>query len=502
VLRDWKNFRESRNMPEPLLGIVLVGRQASSQADVLIQVRSTAFDAPDGVFGLNMKEFAKFVMPAAWLMNRKLDFEILDCRRSYWEFANEERGEQNTLRFISYPCECLPHSIPRSAEGEDISKEPPSLTTAFNIVFVLDSTVVDEETCEIYWQCISTLSRAIISEEDRSYYLSRQVLQLQQGLVTPLEKLLSDAFDGLRSSERSASLYVNDSVLTHVSVIPFGLAPQPPRGYQSLVLTCDPEELQRKLPVDSASNLRRLLDAADPTKTIKDHMIELGLPVSTIQRISQHLTYWKMAKIVHTLHKKTVLILSSHGGVKPSDEILNQFSSKFKSQNSKNIFLKIIHLFSRNKNLAEVKDDIFATVPTLHNRFSELCSFLLSKNIVEYSEQYFRYFPPISVGGTKRLLPGSFGSRPKFQNQLPHEIRSQFSPIEFEVIFERLKYNSIGAELMVKLIANYVKRHKDLITARIELNEQCRCTNDDFNKFTEALMSSGYMDSLLVKYEV
>ena len=53
---------------------------------------------------------------------------------------------------------------------------------------------------------------------------------------------------------------------------------------------------------------------------------------------------------------------------------------------------------------------------------------------------------------------------------------------------------------MVKLISNYVKKHKDLLTARVELNEQNRCMNEDFHKYTEALMC-GYLDSLLVKYE-
>ena len=53
---------------------------------------------------------------------------------------------------------------------------------------------------------------------------------------------------------------------------------------------------------------------------------------------------------------------------------------------------------------------------------------------------------------------------------------------------------------MIKFISKYVKRHKDLMTARVELNEQNRCTNEDFHRYTEAL-TSGFLDSLLIKYE-
>jgi len=498
-------------MDDSFLGIVLVVRQASSQAQVALQTGIKVAEYPTSVFGIGYVEFAKFVMPASWLMNRKLDFEIETCGpsirdRCAYEHELQQSNDELNLRFVSFPCDCVSQPAVKPAEDNDVPGEPISLVTAFNIVFVLDSRKVKDDQAELYWQCISTLSRAIIQEEDRCFYLSRQVSQLSEpGLIskTNLYQILSDAYTGLSSPEKGISLYVNDSILTHIGVIPFSSAPQPPQGYQSLFLTCDADLLQTKLPVDTASNVRRLIDAADPTKTIKEHMIELGLPVSTIQRISQHLVYWKKARIVPTLNKRTVLILNPQlDCVSPPSDVLAAFASRYNIRSmtsARTVYFRLINMFA-GKTLAEIKETVSAEIPILQSKFNDVCTFLLSNRLLTFSESYYRYFPGGGGGPPAKRVPGS---RPKFQNQLPPEIRSQFSPYEFDVIFEKLKFNPSGAEMMIRLISNYVKPHKDLMTARIELNERFRCSNEDFHKYTECLLGEhqASMDSLLVKYE-
>jgi hypothetical protein len=360
----------------------------------------------------------------------------------------------------------------------------------------LNSGMVNDEEADLYWQALATLTRALIVEERRCLYLSEQVSELgNSNMDCSLSRLFEQVSKGLSWPTRSVSLYVNGLVLTHLSVIPFSQAPEPPGGHQSLILKVKADSLQSKLPVDSASNVRRLIDAADPSKTIKDHMIELGLPMSTIQRISQHLVFWKQAKIMPPVHKRMVLMLNPKQSLVPSEALMTEFRSRFGSIKVEAWF-SLLYAFSRGKRLAEIKELIQEELPALANRFTEVCSFLLSNDVLIHSSQYFRYFPP-----TKRLAPvGAVMQRPKFQNTLPHEIRSEFSPLEFEIIYERLKYNSTGSELMVKFISEYVKRHRDLLTARVELSEQHRCTSEDFQKYTEALMG-GYLDSLLVRYD-
>jgi len=307
--------------------------------------------------------------------------------------------------------------------------------------------------------------------------------------------MLKSVYDGLISSKRGVSLYVNESILTHITVSPFSEAPQPPSIHQSLLLTCNPDVLQMELPVDSASNVRRVIDAADPARTIKDHMVDLGLPVSTIQRICQHLVYWKRGRIINPLNKRTVLVVNPATSIQLDRATHDQFNAQFSFTNDASYY-DILYQFSMGKQLVHVKELVIEQMPTLHNRFNELCVFLLSRGILTYAVPFFRYFPPSGMG--PRIVAKK--PRPKFQNQLPHEIRCQYSPLEFDVIFERLGNNSTGSELMIKLISNYVKKHRDIMTARVELNEQFRCTNDDFQNFTTAL-SEGYLDSLLVKYE-
>ena len=494
-------------MPDsPFVGIVFVARQASSEARVLFHLPRSETEIVSAL-GVGAVEFAKFAMPAQWLMNRKLDFEIEKCGPSIADrMAVPVPGGCETLRFVSFPCDCS-HEEP----VEDAVR-PVTLVTAFNVVFVLNSSRVSEDDAELYWQALATLSRAFIAEEERCFYLSSEVDLLSEQdsrHESSLKRTLETVFHGLRSAARGVSLYVNDSILTHVGIIPFSEAPDPPQGHQALVLTCNPDSLQSALPVDSASNVRRVIDAADPSKTIKDHMIELGLPISTIQRISQHLIYWKKAKIVHPLNKRLVLALDpayrGQNGLRPTEFIWEEFRAKFGTLKPEIAWFQVLHAFSMGKRLSDVRDLLSEEIPQLQARFTELCTFLLSNGVLTYSAQFFRYFPPL---GGPRAAPGPVGKRfgllatqrPKFQNLLPHEIRSEFSPVEFEIIFERLKFNAAGAELMVKLISKYAKKHKDLLTARVELSEQNRCTNEDFHRYTESLLT-GYLDSLLVKYD-
>lgn len=478
----------------PFLGIVLVARQLSTQARTIFQYPSgTSGVCPDSLFGIGCTEFGKFAMPAQWLMNRKLEFEIEVCGPSIAARMNRcdtSRPEYDHLRFVSFPCDCV---------GAPLKDDKISAMTAFNIVFVFQSLRISDEEAELYWQALATISRAIIAEELRAGYLSLQVHHIVHGAEekSSLVSMLKSVYHGLCSADRGVSLYVNDTILTHITVNPFSGAPQPPSVHQALLLTCNPDGLQAALPVDSASNVRRVIDGADPAKTIKEHMVELGLPISTIQRISQHLVYWKRAQIIPPLNKKSVLVINHHteGGVQLLRSVHSQLNTQFNLKHDA-AYYNIIYLFSLGKKLAEVKELVIEQVPSMQNRFNELCVFFLSRGILTYAMPFFRYFPPSGTG--PRIVAKK--PRPKFQNQLPHEVRCQYSPLEFDVIFERLRNNSTGSELMIKLISNYVKKHQDIMTARVELNEQFRCTNDDFYNFTEALCE-GYLDSLLVKYE-
>jgi hypothetical protein len=472
----------------PFLGIALVVRHASSQSQVVFQ-HPAGSDSKENFFGIGWIELGKFALPAHWLMNRKLDFEIEQCGPILSSHGQQLLNKNwNHLRFVSFPCDC-DESPPGAASAT------PSVS-AFNIVFVFDSRYISDDTAELFWQALATLSRALIVEEGRCRYLSDQVsLLMGGGSESNLSSTLVSIFEALRSDSRQISLYVNGSILTHLSVIPFNEAPEPPSSHESLLLLTKADTLQQQLPVDSASNVRRLIDAADPSKTMKDHMIELGLPISTIQRISQHLVYWNKARIVPPLNKRLVLSLSpALLSIQPSADILAEFRTRFGLTKPEAYFF-ILYAFSRGKRLSDIKESLTDEFPSLSSRFNDLCSLLLSNRILDYNHQFFRYFPP-----TKRLGPNIPHQRPKFQNLLPHEIRSEYSPTEFEVIFERLKYNSVASELMIKFISKYVKRHKDLMSARIELNELHRCSNEDFHRYTEPL-TSGYLDSLLVRYD-
>ena len=485
-------------MDEPFLGVVFVVRQSSGHPNVVFHYPPTAGTSYESFFGVGAAEFGKFALPAQWLMNRKLEFEIEMCGSSFNDqIPVSVPNDWRNLRFVSFPCEC-----PTDASLESKENTSAPLVKAFNIVFVFNSLLLTEDQADLFWQALATLSRAILAEESRCGYLSDQVHRLASSKVASedinLCQILASTYHGLRSQDKGVSIYVNDAIVAHLGVIPSSEAPEPPSGYKAILLTCDSDALQSSLPVDTASNVRRLIDAADPSKTIKDHMIDLGLPISTIQRIAQHLVYWKKARVVPPLSKRLVLALSPSTNVYLNERIREDLTVKFLIKPEK--WHQILYAFSQGKKLADIKEILSDDIPQVQNKFTDLVEYLLSKNVLSYTAQYFRYFPPRTVAGGKRLVGLSGAQRPKFQNSLPPEIRSAYSPTEFEIIYERLRFNAVGSELMVKLISNYVKKHKDLLTARVELNEQMRCTNDDFHRYTEAL-TSGFLDSLLVKYE-
>jgi hypothetical protein len=70
-------------------------------------------------------------------------------------------------------------------------------------------------------------------------------------------------------------------------------------------LTCPREELRQELPLDSADIVRAIVDAASPIKSLEELMAELALPLSTLQRLSQHLVYWKKACVVDVFRPET-----------------------------------------------------------------------------------------------------------------------------------------------------------------------------------------------------
>ena len=221
------------------------------------------------------------------------------------------------LLFVSFPCNV-----------SDFSDMEERRVQRFNVVHALDSrktTRHDAQTSTL-WQVSAHLSRALVCEETRAGFLSRESKQLAaeadgvDGSSFSLARTLKDLFEGV-SSKGCCALQVNN-ILCQVSVFPKGEdgrhgfadgmhkavcqeAISPPTAEQALSLTVPREELLSELPLDSSGIVPRMVKAITPRVSLGELEVHLALPLSTLQRVAVHLVYWKKARVVDVFQLHT-----------------------------------------------------------------------------------------------------------------------------------------------------------------------------------------------------
>ena len=408
---------------EAFLGMVLVVRQEGGQPEV-IYICPENCGSDNKVFGIGAREFAKFAMPNAWLINRRFDYEIDTGNRVSWT------GTDSHLRLVSFPCDS--RYMRASVSGE-------SRVESFNIVCVFDSTKIDENSTEVFWQAVSTLSRAIIAEERRCSFLSTEVALIRRMKSCRLVNMLGKAFLELRSSlSQSVSLYVNDCIHAHIGIIPFRTAPDPPSMHKSILITVSKDDLQRLLPVDSASVIRRIVDAADPQKTLKDHMIDLGLPLSAIQRVAQHLVYWRRAVIVNPIDMTSTFNVSPNclDVALRAGNPLSDFRNSFGVEDSS--FFATLALISLGENAAQLSELLMVSHAGVASRILEVLSWFLQRGLI-FQQTAFYYYTNNFIDKNPILAKQQASQIPmNFARGIPQVVRKRFSQQEMRAIYSKL----------------------------------------------------------------
>ena len=408
---------------DAFLGLVLVARQEGGQPEVVYLCPDNA-SRDNKVFGIGVREFAKFAMPTSWLTNRRFDYEIDTGNRVSWT------GSHSHLRLVSFPCDSRYMRAPDSGV---------SRVESFNIVCVFDSTKIDENSTEVFWQAVSTLSRAIIAEERRCSFLSSEVALVRRMKPSRLVNMLGKAFIDLKSKQsKSVSLYVNDCIHAHIGIIPFRTAPDPPSMHKSILITVSKDDLQRLLPVDSASVIRRVIDAADPQKTLKDHMIDLGLPLSAIQRVAQHLVYWGRAVIVNPIDLSSTFNVFADGldVALRSGKVLNDFRNSFGVEDS--VFFGILALISQGENVSQIADLFMTGCAGLTPKILDLMSWLMQRGIIMQQTSFYYYTNhfidknPILAKQQASQIPMNFA------RAIPQAVKKRFSQQEMRAIYSKL----------------------------------------------------------------
>ena len=466
---------------EAFLGLILVVRQEGGQPAVAYCYPDSIEDSGK-ILGVGSRELAKFALPSPWLSNKRFDFEM-------GQSVNER--SRAYLRFVSFPCDTNVSSVSSSEIGYRV--------TSFSLLFAFDGDRLDESTSDVFWQAACVLSRGIIAEEGRCLFLSEEVSKLAQhrgSHSSRLTDLLETVYKELKCRERaSCSLYINDALHVHISTIPSEDAPEPPSMHKAILLLADKDTLQTELPVDSASIVRRVVDAADPQKCLKDLMIDLGLPLSTLQRVSQHLAYWRKAEIVNPITVSTKLAIHPDFSGKV-DKLAQSFSSGFCANPS---LVEILSFFQPSLRLGDVKERISSKYQILGNRFWAMVIWLLEKQLLKFVEE-FVFYSPSSISDKSMLAKQQAAQiSMSFARDLPLSVRKRFSPPEMRAIYSKLGGDAVKTEIVLRLITESISEKSDIITAQSSICETALCTPEEFNKLLDHILA--FEDSFLVKYE-
>lgn len=387
-------------------------------------------------FGIPSNTFAKLMLPDEELCNRPFYLEIDAGQRR----TCHAHGPWSHLLFASFPCNVAEFGRPegrraagppRGAGGAELEQR--SKVQRFNVVHVLDSRRARrrEKHTSTLWEVSAHLARALVSEEARVGYLSCEVRRLashaQHGLgeegLPPsaeasaptelnawgLDRLLTETFEGVQERGYS-SLRVNGSILCQVCVFPKYEAPAPPSASHALTLTCAREELQQELPLDAADIVRIVVDAVDPTRSLGELMVRLALPLGTLQRVAQHLVYWKKARVVDVFQPHTRVAVAPGVNTHVKSPASTRFQEWQRQHKIKGVrittaltFSEVVSAFSGGRKLEIIEEHFRQLRAVVVVPFREVFEWLVAEGLLVQVATYYHFLPGRAIAGSQGM---------------------------------------------------------------------------------------------------
>lgn len=381
--------------------------KAASMQRSIISVAEDLKHAVRDCFGIPSLIFAKLMLPDDKLCNRPFYLEIDAGRRE----TKHRHGPWSHLLFVSFPCNVAELSGPRVMPVGVV--DPRKRVQRFNVVYVLDSRLTrrQEQHTSVLWRVSAHLAQALVNEEIRDGYLSREVerlasASLEEQSSSPtndaaatgcgLDRLLEKALEGVRKQGYS-SLRVNGSVLCQVCVFPRHEAPTPPTDQQALVLTCIREELYAELGLDSADIIMDVVDAADPRTSVGELARRLAIPIRTLQRVAQHLIYWKKMRVVEVFRSGTRIDVRRGADSGPGSPLADRFHEWQQRHFADMLgqghtvelaFSEVMSAFAGGQPLKEIEQRLRHVAD-----FDQLLEWLVGENLLIQLAQYYHFLP-------------------------------------------------------------------------------------------------------------
>ncbi|XP_045213441.1 GATOR complex protein NPRL3-like [Mercenaria mercenaria] len=260
------------------------------------------------------------------------------------------------VRFVGFPV--LLDDVPDSGKsGHKI--------LSFNIAFVLQATH-GPWIVSCYQDLAKQLTVALKHEEKRCHYLSTQakimttvfdeVASLPEDMLTSpfetiiekseLAKQLQQIYDNL-NSQGLAHFYVNSWIeinfclphkLHYLQAGYKSFKKQPEfiqkslkslRPYHGILLLQSDSVLLESLPVDCTPALSRLIQVANPLRSLQMLALEADLSLFQVFQLVCHLVYWAKAVIIYPLCETNIYVLSPSANTHVSSKLVEDFTQQF-----------------------------------------------------------------------------------------------------------------------------------------------------------------------------
>ncbi|KAL4239681.1 Nitrogen permease regulator-like 3 [Mactra antiquata] len=259
------------------------------------------------------------------------------------------------LRFIGFPV--LLDDAPENKTGHKIS--------SFNVIFVLQAKH-GPWVVSCYQDLAKQLSVALKHEEERCQYLSIQakIMSTVYEEVSSLpEDMLSSPFESIIQKSELASqlqqiydslnqqglaqLYINHWIeinfclphKLHYLQSGFRSFKKEPesiekslkslRPYHGILLLQSQSVLLETLPVDCTPALSRLVQVANPLRSLQTLALEADLSLFQVFQLVCHLVYWAKAVVIYPLCETNIYVLSPMANTHGSSKLVEDFTQEF-----------------------------------------------------------------------------------------------------------------------------------------------------------------------------
>lgn len=103
------------------------------------------------------------------------------------------------------------------------------------------------------------------------------------------------------------------------------------RPYHAILLLGDKEKIINNLPLDSSPALKRLINLANPLKSLQTLAADADLTLSHVFQLVGHMLYFGHATIIYPLCDSNVYVLAGSANTSPQSKLADVFSEMFNS---------------------------------------------------------------------------------------------------------------------------------------------------------------------------